>query len=358
MTTRTNQQQSLSTADMRSAIDTVSKGNTLSEATMVAFVEGLVDNKISEPDAKALLVAIYERGDRKSELVGTCRSILSHMVPVETASPDMVDTCGTGGDHSGTFNISTAAAIVAAGAGIPIAKHGNRAATSKCGSADVLETLGVNIELPPASAVRVLKQCGISFFYARNCHPVMANIAALRKTIPHPTIFNRIGPLCHPMRVRRQLIGATSSDLAKLMGEAAIELGATKVWTVSSNDGLDELSTTANSTIFCYDMIAAQSPSVKPRTKLIEAGDLVEKADLTALQGADAAQNAQIITEILAGQTGPKRNIVVLNAAAAINVAGQATSMEAGIKIASESIDSGKAKMLLAEWISVSRSNT
>jgi len=358
----------LNRQDLRLAIDKVRAGESLGEQWMQSFVTHLVDNPPTENNAlesdygsrtRDLLAAIHQRGNRKSELVGACRVIRERSVSVAEADDDMVDTCGTGGDGAGTFNISTTAAIIVAGAGVKVAKHGNRAATSKCGSADVLEALGVNIDLNPAQSVEVLEQAGISFFYARECHPVMATVANLRKSIPHPTIFNLIGPLCHPMRVKHQLIGTPSPALSQLMGEAAIDLGAKVVWTVASADGLDELSTAATATLYQYTRdrsqesasASPQSSAVQFATTDIKPGALVPPSTLDQLQGGDAQTNAAIIRDILGGNPSPKRDIAVLNAAAAIALSPKATSLDEGLALANDSIDTGAAKAVLDAWI-------
>jgi anthranilate phosphoribosyltransferase len=289
-----------------------------------------------------LLVGLTMKGERPSELVGLARTMRAEAVALSRPVAEVFDTCGTGGDRSGTFNISTAAALVVAACGIPVAKHGNRSVSSRCGSADVLEALGVKVSAAPDVVERCLHEVGIAFFFAPTFHPAMRHAAQARKDLGVRTAFNLLGPLTNPAGASRQLVGVPRPELTELIARALLLLGSTRAWVVHSADGLDELSTTGYTKVSeCRDG-AVQTFYVHP------ADYGLAKSSLDTLRGGDAVDNAYRIREIVDGADGPTRNIVLLNAGAALFVAGRAESVRAGIAEAADSIDSGKAKAMLA----------
>jgi len=258
------------------------------------------------------------------------------------AGPDVIDTCGTGGDGSGTFNISTAAAIVMAGAGAHVAKHGNRSISSNSGSADVLEALGVRVlDVTPEESARSIREIGIGFLFAPALHPAMKHAQAVRRALKTRTVFNLLGPLVNPARARAQLIGAPSPEVAKLMADALAELGTDRSFVVHGHDGLDEITTTTATDVYEVTAKGVQKHLWKPS----DFG--VQTASLDSLKGGDSSCNAQMILEILRGtsgsQRGPRRDIVLVNAAAGLLAAGLAADLPAGMGLAVRSIDSGAA---------------
>jgi anthranilate phosphoribosyltransferase len=253
------------------------------------------------------------------------------------AHPDVVDTCGTGGDDAGTFNISTVAALVMAGAGARVAKHGNRSLSSRTGSADVLEALGVRISMTPEEAVRSVREIGIGFLFAPNLHPAMKHAQPVRRELKMRTVFNLLGPLTNPARAQRQLIGAPSPQTAALMAEALAELGTAGAFVVHGHDGLDEVSTTGPTDVWQVSTGRFERHLWMP----VDFG--VKRAFLSALAGGDPARNAEITKEILSGKTGPARDIVLVNAAAGLLAAGLVPDLHAGMAEASRSIDTGAA---------------
>jgi anthranilate phosphoribosyltransferase len=267
--------------------------------------------------------------------------------PVEV--PDgAIDTCGTGGDRAGTVNVSTIAALVAAGAGARVVKHGNRAASSQCGSADVLEALGVAIELGPDGVAECVEQAGVGFCLAPRYHPAMRFLAPARKELGVPTTFNFLGPLANPAGVRRQAVGVSDDTMAERMLGALAALGAERALVFHGDDGLDELTTTTTSTVYEFDGESVRRYSIDP----LDFG--FAHVDRSALAGADAATNAEYVRRILAGEKGPHRDIGVLNAAAALVVAGRAADMATGVEQAAASIDGGHAALALDTLVKVS----
>jgi anthranilate phosphoribosyltransferase len=257
---------------------------------------------------------------------------------VVDAGPDVIDTCGTGGDGSGTFNVSTAAAIVMAGAGAQVAKHGNRSISSNSGSADVLEALGVRvIDVPPEEAARAIREIGIGFLFAPALHPAMKHAQAVRRALKTRTVFNLLGPLVNPARAQAQLIGAPSPEIARLMADALFELGTHRSFIVHGHDGLDEITTTT-----ATDVYEVSAKGVEKR--IWNPSDFgVQPAQLASLKGGDSTCNRKIIMEILLGSAGPRRDIVLVNAAAGLLAAGLAQDLRGGVDSAAQSIDSGAA---------------
>jgi anthranilate phosphoribosyltransferase len=295
-----------------------------------------------------LLMALRTKGETADEVEGFARTMLEFANPVHTPSP-VVDVVGTGGDRSGTFNISTASAIVVAGAGVPVAKHGNRAASSNCGSADVLEALGVTIDLDAAGVESCLADVGVAFLFAPMFHPAMAHAGPVRRELRVPTVFNFLGPLTNPARPFAQAVGCSDPRMLPLMAEVLARRG-TRAVLFRGEDGLDELTTTGPSTVFRVADGEAHEGTLDPA----ELG--FARATVDDLQGGDARSSAEIVRRLLAGEPGPKRDVVLLNAAAALEVAGRAADLEEGVALAAETIDSGAAAAALERW--VARSGT
>ncbi|GIU97481.1 MAG: anthranilate phosphoribosyltransferase [Actinomycetota bacterium] len=295
----------------------------------------------------AFLLALRTKGETVEEIEGLASTMLAFAVPVATPSP-VIDTCGTGGDRSHTFNISTAAAIVVAGAGVPVAKHGNRAASSGCGSADLLEALGVAIELDPSGVERCLAETGIAFMFAPRYHPAMVHAAPVRRELRVPTVFNVLGPLTNPARPYAQVVGVADERMLPLMAEVLARRGV-RAKLFRGEDGLDELTTTGISTVYEVRDGAVHETHLDP-TKLG-----LRRARPEDLRVADARSSAEVVRRILDGEPGPHRDVVVLNAGAALEVAGFAGSLEEGMATAARSIDEGEAARTLERWIEVSR---
>ncbi len=298
-----------------------------------------------------VLIGLSMKGERPAELLGFARTMRAEAVPLSRPAGDVFDTCGTGGDRSGSFNVSTAAAIVLAACGVRVAKHGNRSVSSKCGSADVLEALGVQITAPPSVVERCLRDTGLAFFFAPTFHPAMRHAAQARRDLGVRTAFNLLGPLTNPASPARQIVGVPRPELTELIARALLLLGAERAWVVHGADGLDELSTTGYTKISECRAGTVQTFYVHPA----EYG--LAKASLDSLRGGDAQANAAIVRRVLDGDSGPPRDIVLLNAGAALFVAAQVDSVRDGIAMASEGIDSGRAKSLLSELVAVSQSS-
>jgi anthranilate phosphoribosyltransferase len=308
----------------------------LSVAEAYEAMSAILDGKAGDAQIAALLVALRMKGETAFELAGFARAMRKHMIVVD-AGDDVIDTAGTGGDSCGTFNVSTAAALIMAGAGARVAKHGNRSISSACGSADVLEALGIRIELSPEEAVHSIREIGIGFLFAPNLHPAMRHAQPVRRALKLRTAFNFLGPLSNPARARMQIIGAPSPEAARLMAEALTQLGTTRSFIVHGYDGLDEVTTTAPTDVFEVTSSGIDHHLWTP------ADFGVPKAALSDLSGGDAERNAQIIKEILSGTPGPRRDIAMVNAAAGLLAAGIAPSLWECVDYASRSIDSGAA---------------
>jgi anthranilate phosphoribosyltransferase len=291
-------------------------------------------------------MALRTKGETVDEIEGLARTMLEFANAVDPPTP-VVDTCGTGGDRRGTFNISTLAAIVVAGVGVPVAKHGNRAASSQCGSADLLEALGVRIDLGPEGVERCLAESGIAFMFAPVFHPAMGHAAPVRRELRVPTVFNFLGPLTNPARPFAQVVGVSDARMLPLLAEVLARRG-TRAKLFRGADGLDELTTTGPSTVFeVRDGLVSED--------VMDPGALgLPPASPEDLRGGDADASAAIARSVLAGDPGPPRDVVILNAAAALEVAGRAASMAEGVDLAVASIDSGAAAGTLERWVAAS----
>jgi len=305
---------------------------------MRQVVGQIMDGGATDITKTALLVALRMKGETVEEITGAATAMRERVLPVEVDGEGLIDTCGTGGDGQGTFNVSTVAAIVAAGAGVRVAKHGNRAVSSSCGSADVLKELGVNIDLTAEKMARVLDEIGISFLFAPKLHPAMSSVAPIRHELGMRTVFNVLGPLTNPATTRRQVMGIFSPELIEVVARVLASLGSEHVLVVHSDDGLDEISVSAP-TRFC------ELKDGEIRNGFIEPEEIgVRRSALEEVLGGDAATNAKIARDVLEGKNGARRQIVLANAGAAIYVAGNAESIREGVAMAAKSIDSGAAR--------------
>jgi anthranilate phosphoribosyltransferase len=293
----------------------------------------------------AFLVALRMKRETPAELVGLARAMRACMTRIDAGPEPVVDTCGTGGDNAGTFNISTVAAFVAAGAGARVAKHGNRSISSRCGSADVLEGLGVRIDLAPEAVGRAIREVGIGFLFAPALHPAMKHAHPARVELKMRTVFNLLGPLANPAGAAAQLVGAPSAEAAGLMAEALAALGLERGFVVHGSDGLDEITTTGPTTALEI------ARGVITRRTLTPADFGVAQARAEDLKGGDRDENCRIARAILNGEAGPRRDIVLVNAAAALVAAGRAAGFGEGVALAARSIDSGAARARLDQLI-------
>jgi anthranilate phosphoribosyltransferase len=297
-----------------------------------------------------LLVGLSMKGERPQEIVGLARTMRAHAVRLSRAYPDAFDTCGTGGDRAGTINVSSAAALVLAACGVTVAKHGNRSVSSRCGSADVLEALGVTIAPAPAIVERSLEEVGIAFLFAPSFHPSMKHAGPTRRELGLRTAFNLLGPLTNPVGPRRQIVGVPRPELTELVARALLILGSERAWVVHGADGLDEISTTGYTKV-------SEAFEGTVRTFHVHPGDFgLRRESLSAVAGGDAAHNATAIRRVLDGEPGAMRDIVLLNAGAGLFVAGRAGTVRDGIDAASAAIDNGKARDVLERLVSVTAS--
>ncbi|MFY9616165.1 MAG: anthranilate phosphoribosyltransferase [Candidatus Dormiibacterota bacterium] len=327
---------------IRDAIARLINGDDLDRAQAEATMDDIMNGDATESQIAGLLVALRLKGETVDEIVGLVSSMRSHARTL-TAPDGAVDTCGTGGDGAGTFNISTAAAIVVRGAGAPVAKHGNRSSSSLCGSADVLEALGVPMSLTADQVQACLDATGICFMLAPTFHPAMRHAGVPRKDLGIRTVFNILGPLANPAMVRRQSLGVASAQMAPLMASVLKELGHERALVFCGNDGLDELSVAAPSRVW-------ELRDGEVREYDIDGASLgLAVAQPGDLKGGDAAANAVILNAVLDGETGSRRDVVLLNAAAALVAAGVAEDLPRGIEKARGSIDSGAARQALAD---------
>lgn len=325
-----------------SILGKASGGLDLSGEEMSRAIDEIMRGEWADAQIGLLLTALHDKGLAAAELAGAADALRRHMTPIRSRRENILDTCGTGGDGSGTFNISTAAALVAAAAGVAVAKHGNRKITSRSGSADVLVELGVNVEAPLARVEACLDELGICFCFAPLWHASMKQVAAVRRQLPFPTIFNLLGPLANPAGARYQLLGVGRREIRPLMAEALVRLGTTRSLVVSGDDGLDELTIAAPSRVS-----EAAAGSVREFEWTPEDFGLA-RGSLDELRAAGPAESAAMIRGVLDRRPGSARDIVVLNAAAAIWLAGRAASLVDAAGAASEAIDSGAARGLLA----------
>ncbi len=341
---------------IRRAID----GQHLNRTEAESIMNEIMSGKATNAQIASLLTALRMKCETVDELVGFARVIrakVSRVHPkalVSDSSPDkrpirLIDTCGTGGDASGTFNISTATAFVVAGAGVPVAKHGNRNVSSLCGSADVMEALGICLDLTTEGVARCIDEVGIGMLFAPHLHEAMRYVMPARREMKIRTVFNILGPLCNPAGAKAQLLGVYDEDLTEIMAQVLCELGTERAFVVHGSDGLDEITITGESKI-------SEVNNGEHHTYYVTPEDYgIERAPISAIQGGDAAQNAGIIRDILNDHGGPRQDVVLLNAGAGLVVGGKTASMREGIQLARESIQSGSALSCLQNLTDLSQ---
>lgn len=328
-------------------LSAIRAGRTLSRQEMRGAMDILLDGRAAEEEIAEFLTLLKRRGETVEEIIAAAEAMRAKALRV-SAPEGSIDTCGTGGDGADTFNISTAAALIVAGCGIPVAKHGNRAASSRSGSSDVLAALGVNISAPREVVERCIREASIGFLFAAYHHRAVANVADVRKRLGFRTIFNILGPLANPAGAKRQLMGVYDKALTAPLAHALGALGAERAWVVAGADGLDEITTTGTTFVSEFHRGAVRSFEVAPE----DIG--VPRASPAALKGGAPLENADAIRNLLSGEKGPFRDIALLNAAAAILVAGRATTLNEGAKIAADAVDSGRALFALDKLVSIS----
>ena len=319
-----------------------------SEEAAAAMVE-VMEGRAADAQIAGLLIGLAMKGERPAEIVGLARTMRAHGVTLSRAYDSVFDTCGTGGDRSGTFNISSCAAVVVAACGVRVAKHGNRSVSSQSGSADVFEALGVNVAAAPAVVERCLSEAGIGFFFAPTFHPSMKHAAAARRAMGVRTAFNLLGPLTNPAGATRQLVGVPRPEFTELLARSLMLLGSERAWVVHGADGVDEISTAGYTKI-------SECRGGSVNTFYLHPADVgLSKAPAAALKGGDARENARIVEGVLAGEAGPARDVVLLNAGAALFIAGASESVKEGIRRAAAAIDRGDGRRTLERLVSMSR---
>jgi len=334
------------------AIRRAVSGEHLDRDSMYEVFCSVMDGKTSDVQKTAFLIALRMKGETAEEIAGAAMAMRERVTPLDVDRDGLVDTCGTGGDGRGTFNISTLAAIVAAAAGAQVAKHGKRAVSSSCGSADVLSELGVNIDLDAPRMSNVLRRTGIAFLFAPKLHPAMSAVASIRRELGVRTIFNLLGPLTNPAFARRQVLGVYADHLVETVANVLLALGADHAMVVHSEDGLDELSVSAPTHVCEVRDGKVVSYSITPA----DAG--VEMHPIDSISGGDPQKNASIARDVLEGKTGAAQDVVALNAGAALYVGGIAGSVREGVAMARQAIMSGRAAAKLQELVDASRSAT
>lgn len=334
---------------MMEQIKLLREGQTLSEDDMDLVARQIIIGRVNEDLLLQFLDAFGPRDATVDEMVGAAKALRENMAQIKSPYAT-IDCCGTGGDQTGTYNISTAVALVAAGGGVPVAKHGNRASTSRSGAADVLEALGVNLDVPLTTLEKSLKEINFAFLMAPNHHKGMKHAAAARKKIGRRTIFNILGPLANPAGAKRQLLGVYDKKLLIPMAETLKRLGSRSAWVIHGSDGLDEITTTGPT----YAAILDNEGNITE--KILTPEDFgVKTTTLEKLQGGDAEENAVALRAVLEGRKCAFRDIVLANAAAAFIIHGSAANLEEGVKKAAKSIDSGMAMQTLKDYIALSR---
>lgn len=336
---------------MKDVLLKLCRGDNLTAAETTDTFHAIMRGEAEPSQVGGFLVGLAAKGATSDELAAAVMVIREHAVKIDVGDEPILDTCGTGGDFSGTFNISTAAALVAAASGVRVVKHGSRSATSKSGSADVLEHLGVNLALEEAGLKHCLDAAGICFAFAWNHHPAMKHVAPVRKSLGVATIFNLVGPLSNPAGAKRQLLGVYRSDLTELLAEVLLKLGSERAWVVNADDGLDECSTISPTRI-------SELQHGRIRTWTLRPADLgLQPARREDLKVDSAEASAATIRGVLDGKEGPARDIVLLNAAAALVVAGGAQDVSEGLPIAAHAVDSGRAGETLDALIRASNAD-
>ena len=335
------------TVEFRALIGKVATGAALGRDEAAGAFEQMMAGEATPSQMGALLMALRVRGETVDEITGAVTAMRAKMVRVQ-APPDAIDVVGTGGDASGSFNISTCAALIVAGAGVPVAKHGNRALSSKSGAADVLAALGVNIDLNPEQIGHCIREAGIGFMFAPAHHPATKNVGPTRAELGTRTIFNLLGPLSNPAGVKRQMVGVFSKQWTEPLAHVLKNLGAESVWVVHGSDGLDEVTTSGPTSVTALENGVIRNFEIAPE----DVG--LRKVKAEELRGGDAATNARAVQEVLEGKQTAFRDVALLNAAAALVVSGKAKDLRGGFKLAAHSVDSGEAEGRLDRLIVVS----
>lgn len=330
-------------------IEKVMRREDLTSDEAAAAMSEVMEGRAADAQIAGLLIGLAMKGERPAEIVGLARTMRAHAVKLSRAYDRVFDTCGTGGDRAGTFNISSCAAVVVAACGVRVAKHGNRSVSSRSGSADVFEALGVDVAAAPVVVERCLSEAGIGFFFAPTFHPSMKHAAAARRAMGVRTAFNLLGPLTNPAGAARQLVGVPRPEFTDLLARALLLLGSERAWVVHAADGVDEITTTGYTKI-------SECRGGSVNTFYLHPSDVgLSKAPAAALRGGDAHENARICAAVLAGEAGAARDVVLLNAGAALFIAGAVESVEEGIRRAAAAIDRGDAARTLARLVSTSR---
>jgi len=326
------------------------RGERLTREETGAAVRAMMRGEVADEEIKAFLLALAKRGETAEEILGGAEALRAESVPFPSVRAPLLDTCGTGGDGSQTYNISTAVAFVAAAAGVPVAKHGNRSVSSRSGSADVLEALGASIDLGPQGSARALEETGFTFLNARRFHPAMRHVAKARTELGIRTLFNWLGPLSNPARASHQLLGVAEGSRVAMVAKVLSQLGITRALVVHGSGGMDELS------LLEGNVAVETGPNGATVARSIEARLLgLPAAELDSLRGGDPARNAAILREVLSGEAGPRRDALMLNAAAALWISGKAATLVEGAMLAQEEIDSGRALKVLDRFVALSR---
>ncbi|QQO22041.1 anthranilate phosphoribosyltransferase [Bradyrhizobium diazoefficiens] len=335
--------------DLKSIIGKVATGASLSRDEAAAAFDAMMSGEATPSQMGGLLMALRVRGETVDEITGAVAAMRSKMLTV-TAPPDAVDIVGTGGDGSGSVNVSTCAAFIVSGAGLPVAKHGNRALSSRSGAADVLASLGVKIDLRPEQVGRCVRECGIGFMFAPAHHPAMKNVGPTRVELATRTIFNLLGPLSNPAGVKRQMVGVFSRQWVQPLAQVLKNLGSESAWVVHGSDGLDEITLTGPTFVSALHNGEIRNFEVTPG----DAG--LPHCEAGALKGGDADANAIALQNVLDGKPSPYRDVALMNAAAALVVAGRAKDLKEGVAIGARSIDSGAANAKLKHLVTISNS--
>ena len=330
-------------------IEKLQRRQDLTTDEAAAAMDEIMEGRAQPAQIAGLLIALAMKGERPAEIVGLARTMRARATKLSRVPEDVFDTCGTGGDRAHTFNVSTIAAVVVAASGVRVAKHGNRSVSSRCGSADLFEALGVNVAAPPAVVERCLMEAGIAFFFAPTFHPSMRHAGPTRKDLGVRTAFNLLGPLTNPAGASRQLVGVPRPELTELVARSLSLLGARRAWVVHGADGLDEISTTGYTKVSeCRDGAV--------NTFYLHPSDVgVPKATPESLKGGDAGANAQVARDVLSGGRGPARDIVLMNSAASLLIAGAAADLGEGMKMAEAAIDEGRAAAVLDRLVRASQ---
>ena len=321
----------------------------LTTGEAASAMDAIMEGTVPPSQIAALLIALAMKGERPAEVVGFARTMRARATKLSRDFAPVFDTCGTGGDRAHTFNVSTVAALVLAACGVRVAKHGNRSVSSRCGSADLFEALGVNVTASPATVERCLADAGIAFFFAPTFHPSMRHAGPTRKELGVRTAFNLLGPLTNPAQAKRQLVGVPRPELTELVARSLALLGTERAWVVHGADGLDEISTTGYTKV-------SECRDGEVNTFYLHPADVgIPKASAESLRGGDAERNAEIAREVIEGGQGPAREIVLLNTAASLLIAGKVSRLRDGIELAADALDRGRAAAVLDSLRRLSR---